>query len=107
MTVNDVSANKESIDKLVSELNSTHGSGTAVGVVADVTSSTDVQNLIKGSVEKLGPLTVMIANAGIAQVSPILDISDEDAHRMVSWSPHLKDFAVRNIGAIRSLFYPG
>ncbi|KIW73463.1 hypothetical protein PV04_01579 [Phialophora macrospora] len=82
VTVNDVSANKSGIDKLVSELNSTHGQGTAIGVVADVTSSSEVQNLIKESVEKLGPLTVMVANAGIAQVAPALDISDEDVHKM-------------------------
>ncbi len=82
MTVNDVSANKSGIDKLVSELNSTHGQGSAIGVVADVTSSSEVQNLIKESVEKLGPLTVMVANAGIAQVQPALEISDEDVKKM-------------------------
>jgi len=82
VTVNDVSANKSGIDKLVSELNSTHGSGSAIGVVADVTSSSDVQNMIKESVEKLGPLTVMVANAGIAQVAPMLEISDEDFSKM-------------------------
>ncbi|KIW15972.1 hypothetical protein PV08_06022 [Exophiala spinifera] len=80
--VNDVSANKAGIDKLVSELNQAHGSGSAIGVVADVTSSSEVQALIKESVDKLGPLTVMVANAGIAQVAPALDISDEDVQRM-------------------------
>jgi len=80
--INDVSANKSGIDKLVSELNSTHGSGSALGVVADVTSSEEVQSMIKESVDKLGPLTVMVANAGIAQVAPVLDISDEDVLRM-------------------------
>lgn len=80
--VNDVSANKAGIDKLVSELNQTHGSGSAIGVVADVTSSTEVQDMIKESVGKLGPLTVMVANAGIAQVSPALEISDEDVQKM-------------------------
>ncbi|OAP65235.1 hypothetical protein AYL99_01207 [Fonsecaea erecta] len=80
--VNDVSANKSGIDKVVSELNSAHGSGTAIGVVADVTSSEEVQSMIKESVEKLGPLTVMVANAGIAQVAPALEISDADVRRM-------------------------
>jgi NAD(P)-dependent dehydrogenase (short-subunit alcohol dehydrogenase family) len=80
--VNDVSANKAGIDKLVSELNEKHGSGAAIGVVADVTASSEVQSMIKESVDKLGPLTVMVANAGIAQVSPALDISDEDVQRM-------------------------
>src|SRR4051812_6334228 len=82
VTINDVSANKAGIDKLVDELNSKHGAGSAIGVVADVTSSSEVQNLIKESVEKLGDLTVFIANAGIAQVAPALDISDEDVMKM-------------------------
>lgn len=82
MCINDVSANKAGIDALVSELNSTHGAGSAIGVVADVTSSSDVQAMIKESVSKLGALTVMIANAGIAQVAPALDISDEDVQKM-------------------------
>ena len=40
--------------------------------------------MIKESVDKLGPLTVMIANAGIAQVKPVLEISDEDVQKMFS-----------------------
>jgi NAD(P)-dependent dehydrogenase (short-subunit alcohol dehydrogenase family) len=82
VTVNDVSANKAGIDKLVSELNSTHGDGSAIGVVADVTKSSEVQAMIQESVDKLGPLTVMCANAGIAQVAPMLEISDDDFTRM-------------------------
>lgn len=38
--------------------------------------------MIEESVAKLGPLTVMVANAGIAQVTPMLDISDEDVMKM-------------------------
>ena len=77
-----MSANKAGIDKLVDELNKAHGSGSAIGVVADVTSSSDVQSMIKESVDKLGPLNVMVANAGIAQVAPALDISDADVQHM-------------------------
>jgi NAD(P)-dependent dehydrogenase (short-subunit alcohol dehydrogenase family) len=38
-----------------------------VGVAADVTKGEDVQRLIDESVNALGPLTFMVANAGIAQ----------------------------------------
>lgn len=82
VTVNDVAANQDGIDKLVHELNEKHGQGTAIGVVADVTSSEQVQSLIQQSVEKLGNLTVFVANAGIAQVAPVLEISDEDVQKM-------------------------
>jgi NAD(P)-dependent dehydrogenase (short-subunit alcohol dehydrogenase family) len=80
--INDVAANKVGIDSLVSSLNSTYGANSAVGIIADVGKSAEVQNLIKESVEALGPLTVMVANAGIAQVAPALEISDDDVARM-------------------------
>jgi NAD(P)-dependent dehydrogenase (short-subunit alcohol dehydrogenase family) len=80
--VNDISANQAGIDKLVSNLNSQHGDNTAIGVVADVTSSAEVKKMVDQTVEKLGPLTVMVANAGIAQVTPVLEISDEDVQKM-------------------------
>ncbi len=38
--------------------------------------------MIQETVKALGPLTVMIANAGIAQVAPVLDISEDDVRRM-------------------------
>lgn len=38
--------------------------------------------MIKDVVDNLGPLTVMVANAGIAQVQAMLEISDEDVQRM-------------------------
>lgn len=80
--VNDVGANQAGIDKLVSDLNSQHGDNTAIGVAADVTSSSEVKKMVEQTVEKLGPLTVMVANAGIAQVTPVLEISDEDVQKM-------------------------
>ncbi|KIW34385.1 uncharacterized protein PV07_01163 [Cladophialophora immunda] len=76
--INDVAASRPEVDKLVAELNDTHGPGTAIGFVADVSQSIEVQALIQESVRRLGPLTVMIANAGIAQVKPILEITEEE-----------------------------
>ena len=72
MCVNDISANQKGIDALAAELNDTYGKGSAVGVAADVTKGDDVQRLIDESVNALGPLTVMVANAGIAQYVYIL-----------------------------------
>lgn len=66
--INDIPANQAGIDSLTSDLLKTHGKGSAVGIAADVTSGEDVQRLIDDSVKALGPLTVMVANAGIAQL---------------------------------------
>lgn len=80
--INDISANQAGIDSVVKSLNEKHGSNTAIGVAADVTKSDQVKSMIQTSVDKLGPLTVMVANAGIAQVKPVLEVSDEDVQNM-------------------------
>jgi len=50
--------------------------------VADVTKSSEVKDMIDTSVKNLGPLTVMVANAGIAQVAPMLELSEEDVRKL-------------------------
>ena len=52
------------------------------GHVADVSKLSEVESLISASVKELGPLNVMIANAGIAQVKALLDLSEDDVRRM-------------------------
>lgn len=54
----------------------------STGHAADVSSLQEVEQLIEKSVETLGPLNVMTANAGIAQVKPLLDLSEQDLRRV-------------------------
>lgn len=54
----------------------------AYGHAADVSKRVEVDVLIDASVRHLGPLNVMIANAGIAQVKALLDLSEEDVRRV-------------------------
>ena len=51
--INDVSANKAGTDALAEELSSKHGDKSAIGIVADVTSSSEVKKMIEEAVEKL------------------------------------------------------
>jgi NAD(P)-dependent dehydrogenase (short-subunit alcohol dehydrogenase family) len=78
---NDVATNKAGIGELVDGLNSSTD-GSAVGVVADVTKSPEVQSMIDQTVSELGPLADMVANAGIVQVEDVLEISEEDVREM-------------------------
>ena len=57
-------------------------------MVADVSSLDEVETLIEKSISALGPLNVMIANAGIAQVKPLLELTSEDVHRMFDINFH-------------------
>ena len=50
--------------------------------MADVTKSAEVEDMIKETVDKLGHLSVMVANAGIAQVKPVLEVTDEEVLNM-------------------------
>ncbi|KAF2432478.1 acetoin dehydrogenase-like protein [Tothia fuscella] len=78
--INDISANKPGIDSTVSEIQSTGRKAT--GFVADVSKLSEVEDLVAHSVKELGNLDTMVANAGIAQVKALLELTEEDLRRM-------------------------
>ncbi|KAJ9636741.1 hypothetical protein H2199_007735 [Coniosporium tulheliwenetii] len=78
--VNDVPSNQSDADSVVKEIESKGRK--AISVLADVSNLSEVEKMVQTSVEKLGPLNVMVANAGIAQVKPLLDLTEEDFRRM-------------------------
>ncbi|PVH82875.1 acetoin dehydrogenase-like protein [Cadophora sp. DSE1049] len=78
--INDIAANKAGIEETVKEIQSLGRS--SYGHIADVSKLSEVETLIAASVKELGPLNVMIANAGIAQVKALLDLSEDDVRRM-------------------------
>ena len=54
----------------------------SVPAVADVSKLDQVQKMVETSTNELGPLNTMVANAGIAQIKQLLDLTEEDVHRM-------------------------
>ena len=56
----------------------------AIGIIADVSHRNEVETLVQKSVEALGPLDIMVANAGIAQVKPVLELTEKDVEHMFS-----------------------
>lgn len=78
--VNDVSANQSGIDSVVKEIK--NKGRNATGFAADVSKLSEVDGLVSHSVKELGNLDTMIANAGIAQVKALLDLTEEDLRRM-------------------------
>jgi NAD(P)-dependent dehydrogenase (short-subunit alcohol dehydrogenase family) len=78
--INDVEANKSGCDEVVKEI---QGLGRkAFAFTADVSNLREVQGLVEASVSELGPLNTMVANAGIAQVKALLDLTEQDLKRM-------------------------
>ncbi|RDL38367.1 NAD(P)-binding Rossmann-fold containing protein [Venustampulla echinocandica] len=78
--INDIAANQAGIDETVSEIKALGRQ--AYGHAADVSKLSEVEGLIAAAVDALGPLNVMIANAGIAQVKALLDLTEDDVKRM-------------------------
>jgi NAD(P)-dependent dehydrogenase (short-subunit alcohol dehydrogenase family) len=62
--INDIATNSKLVDSAISEIWALGRN--AYGHIADVSKPSEVEGLVSTCVEKLGPLTVMIANAGIA-----------------------------------------
>lgn len=80
--INDIQANQNLIDEAVAQIKDMGRK--AVGVVGDVSDYSQIEQNIQTSVKELGPLNTMIANAGIAQVKPLLELTQEDWERMIA-----------------------
>jgi len=78
--INDLASNQEGIDATVSQIKSLGRN--SFGYVADVSKRFEVEEMISTSVAQLGLLDVMVANAGIAQVKSLFDLTDDDVRRM-------------------------
>ncbi|KAH9208262.1 acetoin dehydrogenase-like protein [Leptodontidium sp. 2 PMI_412] len=78
--INDIAANKAGIDETVKEF---HALGrSSYGKVTDVSKLSEVEALIEATVKNLGPLNVMIANAGITQVKAALNLTEDNVRRV-------------------------
>ena len=74
VVVNDVqeACAKETVELITS------ADGRAMAVMGDVTDRFSVDDLISQAVAEFGVLDVMVANAGIVQVAPLLEINESD-----------------------------
>ncbi|KAI7019299.1 3-oxoacyl-reductase [Hortaea werneckii] len=78
--INDIPANSSGCDAVAEEVERL--GRRACVALADISKFNEVEGMIQTSVKKLGELNTMIANAGIAQVKPLLDLTEEDFERM-------------------------
>lgn len=74
-----VARRKPRLDELVRDINA--GGGQAVAIVADVTSFTDMQHVVKSATQAFGRLDVWVNNAGVMPLSPI----EMNRHEEWSW----------------------
>ncbi|OQN97882.1 hypothetical protein B0A48_16193 [Cryoendolithus antarcticus] len=78
--VNDVTANKQGAEEVAEEIRKLGRKSTVA--LGDVSVLSEVEQIVQKSVKDLGDLNTMVANAGIAQVKPLLDLTEADFERM-------------------------
>jgi meso-butanediol dehydrogenase/(S,S)-butanediol dehydrogenase/diacetyl reductase len=78
VAVSDV--NKAGAEAVVEEI--TTAGGRALAVSTDVTDRDAVFALVDQAAAELGSVDVMVANAGIAQVKPLLDVTPDDLRKI-------------------------
>ncbi len=69
-------------EAVAAEINQAHAAR-AMGLQADVTHSQAVNALVKQATGALGPVNILVNNAGIAQIKDLLDITPEEWQRML------------------------
>ena len=75
--------NRETADQVCKELNETDVFAPAAVFVADVTDSASVAELFAAIEEKLGPVDVLVNNAGVGSQQLLTDVTDEEYDRIM------------------------
>lgn len=76
MSVAICSRTKSELDKTVKEMKKIHGR--VFGSICDAGNSTQVNSFVEDAVDKLGDIDVLINNAGVAFVKPIVNTSETE-----------------------------
>ncbi|MGO2034930.1 MAG: acetoin reductase [Brevibacterium sp.] len=79
--VADLPTMREGVDETVAAIEK--AGGTATGTEVDVTDQASVEALVATAVEAGGKLDVFVANAGIAQVEPLIEYSKADFEKIL------------------------
>ncbi|KZT00641.1 NAD(P)-binding protein [Laetiporus sulphureus 93-53] len=86
VAVNDISSKSEELEQVVAQIQDIGRQ--AIALVADVSDEEQVRNMVEKTVQKLGRLDVMVANAGISVSGSILDMNMEQWNRTININLH-------------------
>lgn len=82
VAVNHISFCKEDADAVVAEIKA--AGGNAMAVQADVSSYEEVKAMFKEIEEKLGPVNILVCNAGITKDNLLMRMKEEDWNKVIS-----------------------
>jgi NAD(P)-dependent dehydrogenase (short-subunit alcohol dehydrogenase family) len=86
VVVSDIVADDGQLEAMVAQIKGFGRRG--LSIRADVTVKADVQNLVKATVAQFGKIDIWVNNAGVPNVIPILDYTEEQWDKIVD--THLK-----------------
>ncbi len=81
-------------ERAASEIESRHGSGSAIGITLDVTDDASTRACFDSVARHYGGVDVVVPNAGVAHVAPISDLDPNTARRLMD---------VNYLGVLRTL----
>jgi len=82
VAINDIPSKSEAIDQAVQAVKAKGRK--AIAIPGDVSSEEDVKNMIGKTASELGSLDVMVANAGLLLLKPLLDTSVEEFEQIMN-----------------------
>ncbi len=95
--------NKAAADATAAELEK--GGTKAIGVAVDVTSEVQVEAAVKTAIDALGPIDILISNAGIQIVHPVEEFSFAEWQKMLAI--HLDGAFLTTRACIKSMYASG
>jgi 3-hydroxybutyrate dehydrogenase len=95
--------NKAAADATAAELEK--GGTRAIGVAVDVTSEAQVEAAVKTAIDALGPIDILISNAGIQIVHPVEEFSFGEWQKMLAI--HLDGAFLTTRACIKSMYASG
>lgn len=97
--------NIDAANAAAAEINAAHGADTAIGVAMDVTNEDQVNAGIDGVVAHFGKIDVLVSNAGIQIVAPIVDY--DFAKWKLMLAIHLDGAFLTTKAALRHMYAAG
>ncbi|KAL5632066.1 hypothetical protein ACGC1H_000178 [Rhizoctonia solani] len=82
VAVNDINTKQNELEQLVEEIKNLGQK--AIAITGDVCKESEVHNMVAKTVDALGSLDIMVANAGTHVAASILDVTDEIFDRIMN-----------------------
>lgn len=93
-----VSRNQQDCDKVVNEI--IQSGGTALGIAADITRKSDIDNLVSRILSSFGQIDILVNNAGTAVTKKAEELTEEDWDKVLNLDLKSAFFCSQAVGKV-------